>query len=108
MVLILPRNYFSAESRRVLVHLSCARWPLRAVVRVNSAPHLGQLDLDAVPDFSRWCLSKLLKVENGRPLQPCSQHCGFGLWFRTLIAASPPAMGLGTMSLAPLPIIGAG
>jgi hypothetical protein len=50
---LLFEDYCSSESRRVFVHLSCARWPLRAVVRVNSAPHLGQYDLDAVPDFSR-------------------------------------------------------
>lgn len=35
------------------LHLSCAMCPLRAVVRVNSAPHRGQYDLAAVPDFSR-------------------------------------------------------
>lgn len=29
------------------LHLSCNRWPLRAVVLVNSAPQLGQLALVA-------------------------------------------------------------
>lgn len=66
--------YWSSVER--FVHLSWAKWPLRAVVLVNSAPHRGQYDFVAVPDFSRWCLSKLLKVENWRPLQPCSQHWG--------------------------------
>lgn len=61
------------------LHLSCAMCPLRAVVRVNSAPQRGHADLAAVPDFSRWWRSKLLKVENCRPLHPWSQHWGFGL-----------------------------
>ena len=67
----------SYESRRCL-HFSCAMCPLRAVVRVNSAPHFGQVGLEATPDFSRWWRSRLLNVENFRPLQPWSQHCGFG------------------------------
>ena len=52
--------------------------PFLAVVRVNSAPQRGQKLLDAVPDFSRWWRRRLLKVENWRPLQPCSQHWGLG------------------------------
>jgi len=35
------------------LHFSCAMCPFRAVVLVNSAPHLGQYDLVALPDFSR-------------------------------------------------------
>ena len=35
------------------LHLSCCMWPFMAVVRVNSAWHLGQKLLAAVPDFSR-------------------------------------------------------
>ena len=31
-----------------------------------------------LPLFSRWCLRRLLNVENCRPLQPWSQHCGLG------------------------------
>ena len=46
------------------LHLSCAKWPFRAVVRVKTAPHLGHSDFAAVPDFSRWCLRRLLNVEN--------------------------------------------
>lgn len=65
------------------LHLSCAICPLRAVVLVNSAPQRGQYDFVAVPDFSRWCLSRLLNVENCRPLQPWSKHCGF-LGFSTI------------------------
>lgn len=53
-------------------------WVFRAVVRVNTAPQCGHSDLAAAPERSRWCRSKLLKVENSRPLQPWSQHCGFG------------------------------
>ena len=60
------------------LHLSCAMCPFLAVVRVNSAPHRGQELLEAVPDFSRWCRSRLLNVENCLPLHPCSQHWGFG------------------------------
>ena len=60
------------------LHLSCRRCPLRAVVLVNSAPQLGQDDFVAWPDFSLWCLSRLLNVENCLPLHPCSQHCGLG------------------------------
>lgn len=56
------------------LHLSCAMCPFLAVVRVNSAPHRGQMLLDAVPDFSRWCRRRLLNVENCLPLHPCSQH----------------------------------
>jgi hypothetical protein len=41
-----------------------------AVLRVNTAPHRGHVDFDAVPDFSRWCRSKLLWVEKSLPLQP--------------------------------------
>lgn len=54
-----------------------------AVVRVNSAWHLGQKDFAAVPDFSRWWRSRLLKVENWRPLQPWSKHWGLGRELRT-------------------------
>jgi hypothetical protein len=63
---------------RFCLHLSCRRWPFRAVVLVNSAPQFGQDAFAAWPDFSLWCRSKLLNVENCRPLQPCSQHWGFG------------------------------
>lgn len=90
-----------------VVHLSCATWPFRAVVLVNSAPHLGQYDLEAVPDFSLWCRKRLLKVENWRPLQPCSQHCGFGLWWSTRIAESLP-MGFANTGLTLLPTNGGG
>lgn len=93
--------------RRCFWHLSCAKWPLRAVVRVNSAPHLGQYDLAAVPDFSRWCRRRLLKVENWRPLQPCSQHCGLGRWFSTRIDCSLPS-GFARTSLTLLPTNGGG
>jgi len=71
------------ELRRCL-HFSWAMWPFLAVVRVNSAPQLGQTDFVAAPDFSRWCRKRLLKVENWRPLQPCSQHCGLGRLCTTL------------------------
>jgi hypothetical protein len=77
-----PRYPLASDDLRGL-HLSCAIWPFRAVVRVNSAPHRGQVLFDAVPDFSRWCRKRLLNVENCRPLQPCSQHCGFGREFNT-------------------------
>ena len=56
------------------LHLSWAKWPSRAVFLVNSAPQRWQTDFCDVPDFSRWCLRRLLNVENWRPLQPCSQH----------------------------------
>lgn len=64
----------SAVSSLLFLHFPCMRCPLRAVVRVNSAPQFGHVALDAWPDFSRWCRSRLLKVENCLPLQPCSQH----------------------------------
>lgn len=35
------------------LHFSCCICPLRAVVLVNSAPQRGQVDFEAVPDFSR-------------------------------------------------------
>ena len=60
----------AALLRFFFLHLSWRRWPFLAVVRVNSAPQLGQVALAAWPDFSRWCLSRLLKVENWRPLHP--------------------------------------
>ena len=73
------------------LHLSCRRWPLRAVVLVNSAPQLGQDAFEAWPDFSRWCRSRLLKVENCRPLHPCSQQRGLGrLWTTLTWPASTP------------------
>lgn len=52
------------------LHLSWAMCPFLAVVRVNSAPHRGQLLLAAFPDFSRWCRNRLLNVENCLPLHP--------------------------------------
>lgn len=73
-----------------------------AVVRVNSAPHLGQYDFAAVPDFSRWCLNKLLNVENWRPLHPWSQHCGFGRELTTFTGAWPLVGAVGA-SVATLP-----
>lgn len=60
-------------------HLPPYMCPLRAVVRVNSVPQYGQIAFMALPLFSRWCLSRLLKVLNCRPLHPWSQHCGLGL-----------------------------
>ena len=52
-----------SEEARAL-HLSCAKCPSLAVFLVNSAPQRGQTDLEEVPDFSRWCLRRLLNVEN--------------------------------------------
>ena len=46
------------------LHLSCAKCPSLAVFLVNSAPQRGHTDFDEVPDFSRWCLRRLLNVEN--------------------------------------------
>lgn len=60
------------------LHLSWSMCPFLAVVLVNSAPQLGQVALAAWPDFSRWWRRRLLKVENCRPLHPCSQHRGLG------------------------------
>lgn len=87
-----PTHHEASDALRGL-HFSCAMCPLRAVVRVNSAPQRGQYDLAAVPDFSRWCRSRLLNVENWRPLHPCSQHCGFGreLSTRTPRSGAPPS-----------------
>lgn len=65
------------------LHFWCSRWPFLAVVLVNSAPQSGQLALVAWPDFSRWWRRRLLKVENWRPLHPCSQHWGLGLLWTT-------------------------
>ena len=62
------------DSRPAPLHFPCAMWMLRAVVRVNTAPQIGHSALATTPDFSRWCRSRLLKVENSRPLQPWSQH----------------------------------
>lgn len=56
------------------LHFWWSKCPFLAVVLVNSAPQSGQLALAACPDFSRWWRRRLLKVENWRPLQPCSQH----------------------------------
>lgn len=90
------------ELRRCL-HLSCRRCPLRAVVLVNSAPQFGHEALIACPDFSRWCRSKLLNVENCRPLQPCSQQRGFG---RLCTTRTWPASCCATTSLPPEAITG--
>jgi hypothetical protein len=38
---------------RRCLHFSCAICPFLAVVRVNSAPQFGHVDLAAAPDFSR-------------------------------------------------------
>jgi hypothetical protein len=51
-VMIELRYRSDSEALRGL-HLSCAMCPFLAVVRVNSAPHLGQKLFEAVPDFSR-------------------------------------------------------
>lgn len=75
------------------LHLSWAMCPFRAVVRVNSAPQRGHTDFAAVPDFSRWCRRRLLKVEKWRPLHPWSQHCGFGLEFSTRTPGSSGVPG---------------
>lgn len=74
-----------------VLHFWCSKWPFRAVVRVNSAPQSGHDALVAWPDFSRWCRSRLLKVENWRPLQPWSQHIGLGRLCTTRTAAGPSA-----------------
>lgn len=66
-----PAPVYSVEdSRPPLLHLPCATWILRAVVRVKTAPQIGHSALATTPDLSRWCRSRLLKVENSRPLQP--------------------------------------
>lgn len=52
-------------------------------MRVNTAPHTGHSAFATTPDFSRWCRRRLLNVENSRPLQPWSQHCGRGRELRT-------------------------
>ena len=65
------------------LHLPPHRWPLRAVVRVNSVPQCGHTALAAEPLFSRWWRRRLLKVLNCRPLQPWSKHCGLGRDVRT-------------------------
>lgn len=70
--------YSADESLPELLHLPCPTWILRAVVRVNTAPHIGHSALATTPDFSRWWRRRLLNVENSRPLQPWSQHCGRG------------------------------
>ena len=75
--------YSADSSRPPPLHLPCATWIFRAVVRVNTAPHTGHSALATTPDFSRWCRKRLLKVENSRPLQPWSQHCGRGLELTT-------------------------
>lgn len=86
--LFLLHRFVSAHDELVegclfCLHFWCSRWPFRAVVLVNSAPQSGQLALVAWPDFSRWWRRRLLKVENWRPLQPCSQHWGLGLLWTT-------------------------
>ena len=63
------------EYRRIRLQLPLARCVSLAVTRVNSPPHWGHSTFFALPDFSFWCLFRLLHVENTRPLQPCSQHC---------------------------------
>lgn len=97
-------RYFASDGRRCFVHLSCARCPFLAVVLVNSAPHLGQYDFADVPDFSLWCRSKLLNVENWRPLHPCSQHWGLGRWLSTRIDESPMGcFAITSFTAPPLP-----
>lgn len=52
-------------------------WGLMLLFRVKFVPHRGQGCSACWPAFSLECLSRLLKVEKGRPLQPCSQHSSF-------------------------------
>lgn len=52
-------------------------------MRVKTAPQTGHSAFATTPDFSRWWRRRLLKVENSRPLQPCSQHWGLGRKLRT-------------------------
>ena len=79
--------FYSVDSRTPL-HFPCAICVFLAVDRVNTAPQWGHSDFAAAPDRSRWCLRRLLNVENSRPLQPWSQHCGFGRDSRTRTWAS--------------------
>ena len=76
---MLKFSYSVEASLPAPLHLPWATWIFRAVVRVNTAPQIGHSAFATTPDFSRWCLKRLLKVENSRPLQPWSQHCGRGL-----------------------------
>jgi hypothetical protein len=70
--------YSVEDSLPEALHFPCATWIFRAVVRVNTAPQIGHSALATTPDFSRWWRRRLLNVENSRPLQPWSQHCGRG------------------------------
>jgi hypothetical protein len=74
------------------LHFPWAICPFLAVVLVKTVPQYGHSDFVAVPDFSLWCRSKLLNVENCRPLHPWSQHCGFGLLPTTLTPSSTPVL----------------
>lgn len=78
---IVEQQSFSNHGDYVLgcgLHLPFFWWRFLAAARVNSVPQSGQVAFVAWPDFSRWCLKRLLNVEKLRPLHPCSQHCSLG------------------------------
>lgn len=62
--------YSADGSLATPLHFPWATWMFLAVVRVNTAPQMGHSALATTPDFSRWWRSRLLKVENSRPLHP--------------------------------------
>ena len=62
------------EYRRILRQLCLAKCVSLAELRVNTAPHKGQVALAVALDLSFLCLMRLLFDENSRPLQPWSQH----------------------------------
>lgn len=53
LILLCPAHEELVEGCLFCLHFWCSKWPLRAVVLVNSAPQSGQLALVACPDFSR-------------------------------------------------------